>query len=202
MGECVAGSSAQEKRSRELLPSHVLVVGLLFPIIGTNDKSRYIYLLDEVLRPAWLFRDLFQYINQVFSLSTFASLTFEAGLDPLLFDVNASLTILAPTDDAFFALDAEAANYLTSPEGLPLLQQILLYHILPNGPYPSGNLPSGPVESLQGEETIAFIADEKSAQFSLQGVINGANVLASDGLANNGMCASRFRFCFSNSRST
>lgn len=55
--------------------------------------------------------------------------------------------MLAPTNDSFEYLDSELLETMIQPENQELLQEILLYHILP-GFFPSDELQEGPIETL------------------------------------------------------
>jgi len=55
--------------------------------------------------------------------------------------------VLAPTNDSFENLDPKLLEMLLQPENQELLQEFLLYHILP-GYFPSDELQEGPIESL------------------------------------------------------
>ncbi len=89
------------------------------------------------------------------------------------------LTVFAPTDDAFAALPAGTVENLLKPENKAQLQAVLLYHVVP-GKVMSADL-SGTVnaETLQGS-TVQIIVDKGVT-------INGANVVAADVAASNGV---------------
>ena len=59
--------------------------------------------------------------------------------------------MLAPTNDAFNRLDQDHIYYLLDPEHKPLLQEILLYHMIPDY-YLADDFEAGPITSVQGEE--------------------------------------------------
>ena len=101
-------------------------------------------------------------------------------------DTQADLTILAPNNAAFAALDDEVNDFLLSDEGQPVLQDLLLYHALPNGPHPSDQLPTGPQGTARGgNEMVEFITDV-NGRVGVQGATNQATVITTDLLANNG----------------
>lgn len=89
------------------------------------------------------------------------------------------LTVFAPTDDAFAALPAGTVENLLKPENKAQLQAVLLYHVVP-GKVMSADL-SGTVnaETLQGA-TVKIVVDEGVT-------VNGANVVAADVAASNGV---------------
>ena len=54
------------------------------------------------------------------------------GLDQAVKDANTTLTVFAPTDFAFFQTFGQAGvNNLLLPQNLPILEQVLLYHVVP-----------------------------------------------------------------------
>ena len=79
-------------------------------------------------------------------LNTFADLLEISGLAAEV-DAAMSLTIFAPSDDAFAELPGFAIDYLSN--NLELLQQILLYHVLPEAAT-SDSLPSGDIAGITG----------------------------------------------------
>ena len=79
-------------------------------------------------------------------LNTFADLLEISGLAAEV-DAAMSLTIFAPSDDAFAELPGFAIDYLSN--NLELLQQILQYHVLPEAAT-SDSLPSGDIAGITG----------------------------------------------------
>lgn len=54
------------------------------------------------------------------------------GLDQAVSDPNADLTVFAPTDFAFYnTFGIAGVNNLLLPQNLPILEQVLLYHVVP-----------------------------------------------------------------------
>ena len=90
------------------------------------------------------------------------------------------LTVFAPTDEAFAALPAGTVENLLKPENIEQLQAILLYHVVP-GQVMSTDL-SGTINAatLEGA-TIEIIANDDGV------TVNGANVVAADVPASNGV---------------
>lgn len=85
-------------------------------------------------------------------LSTFVSLIEAADLQDI-FLCAGPFTVLAPTNDAFDALDPALVEELLLPENQELLQELLLYHILP-GFQPVSDLIAGPTETLLYDFTV------------------------------------------------
>ena len=88
-------------------------------------------------------------------------------------------TVFAPTDDAFAALPAGLVDALLLPENEAALVAVLTYHVL-GAEVPSSDVATGSVETLQGEE-IELVAGENGV------TVNGANVIAVDVEASNGV---------------
>lgn len=108
------------------------------------------------------------------TLSTVLELS---GLDGALADPNATLTVFAPTDDAFEAIDsATLAEVLSNPE---LLEAILLYHVVGSIALSSDLEDGMEVETLMGENVTVTI---NGGVF-----INNAQVTVADLEADNGV---------------
>ena len=90
------------------------------------------------------------------------------------------LTVFAPTDEAFAALPAGTVENLLKPQNIEQLQAVLLYHVVP-GQVMSTDL-SGTINAatLEGA-TIEIIANDDGV------TVNGANVVAADVPASNGV---------------
>jgi len=87
-------------------------------------------------------------------------------------------TVFAPTDAAFAALPAGVLDKLLLPENLDILVSILTYHVV-SGTVLAADVAAGQVTTVQGEaitvETMGGVT------------VNGANVVAVDVLASNGV---------------
>jgi uncharacterized surface protein with fasciclin (FAS1) repeats len=87
-------------------------------------------------------------------------------------------TVFAPTNDAFAALPAGLVDALLLPENVEALKAVLTYHVV-SGKVMAADVMAGDVPSVQGEN-IAVTTDG--------GVkVNGANVIATDVEASNGV---------------
>jgi transforming growth factor-beta-induced protein len=111
-------------------------------------------------------------------LTTFVQLMDAADLDDL-FLCAGPFTILAPTNDAFDELDPALVEDLLRPENQDLLQEVLLYHILP-GYQPSDSFAAGPTETLLFDSDV-----EVDIKPTL--MFNNANVVEADIEACNGV---------------
>lgn len=74
-------------------------------------------------------------------------IVFYLMLSSATFTILGPFTVLAPTNESFENLDPELLDMLMRPKNQELLQEILLYHILP-GYIPSDEFREGPNETL------------------------------------------------------
>ena len=120
--------------------------------------------------------------------STLAAAVEAAGLQEALSDPEATLTVFAPTNEAFDA--ALQALGLTAEELLAdteTLTTILTYHVLGEIVTSSDIAGAGtdeiPVSTLSGEELVAVVEDDGTVGFANQ----SANVATADIEASNGV---------------
>ena len=108
-----------------------------------------------------------------------------AGLAGALAD-GSNLTVFAPTDEAFAALPDGTVENLLKPENKDQLAAILSYHVLPRE-LTSNMLPGNRIHirTLKAEGD-GLLAIEKNAQTGAV-VVDGANVVAADIRATNGV---------------
>ena len=101
-----------------------------------------------------------------------------AGLEETLRG-EGPFTVFAPTDDAFAALPEGTVETLLMEENLDQLVAILTYHVVP-GTVMSGDLSDGMMATtVQGGDIEVGVMDGVT--------INGANVVAADIAASNGV---------------
>jgi transforming growth factor-beta-induced protein len=155
-------------------------ISQIAPYDATNG---YAYMLEDVLRPAWLDRNLLQTASS--ALPTLASLVVAADLDGALSDPDAALTIFAPSEEAFADLGLALLNYLQSPDGLDTLTDILLYHVV-DDLLPTLRLPttSTPVATLAAGAEILL---QPGTPYVINGFANTARVVTPDVFARNGV---------------
>lgn len=115
--------------------------------------------------------------NENFSILTAAIEA--AGLTETLSNEDLSVTVFAPTDEAFAALPEGALDDLLLPENRDQLAQILTYHVV-DGKVMSTDLASGEVETLTGAPIMIVVGDGMVT-------VNEANVIAADIEASNGV---------------
>lgn len=102
-----------------------------------------------------------------------------AGLAEALDSDEVSVTVFAPTDEAFEALPEGALETLLLPENKEQLAQLLTYHVVEGEVY-SSDLTSGDVTTLSGAPVTVMVDGEAVT-------INESNVLAADVQASNGV---------------
>jgi uncharacterized surface protein with fasciclin (FAS1) repeats len=89
-------------------------------------------------------------------------------------------TVFAPTDEAFAKLPAGTVDTLLEPANKAQLAAILTYHVIP------GMLPASEVVKYDQADTVS--GARLDIDFSGSGVtVNGANVTATDIMADNGV---------------
>jgi uncharacterized surface protein with fasciclin (FAS1) repeats len=102
-----------------------------------------------------------------------------AGLTEALSNSDLSITVFAPTDEAFAALPEGTVDALLLPENRDQLTQLLTYHVV-DGEVFSSDLASGEVETLAGAPVTVTVGGETVT-------INQANVVIADIEASNGV---------------
>jgi uncharacterized surface protein with fasciclin (FAS1) repeats len=100
------------------------------------------------------------------TLSTFVELVTLAGLEDL-FLCAGPFTALIPNNDAFDALDPDFLASLRDPANQKMLEQLLLYHLLP-GAFFSADFKDGPQVTLQGETSVQWCERFGARYYSLQ----------------------------------
>jgi uncharacterized surface protein with fasciclin (FAS1) repeats len=86
--------------------------------------------------------------------------------------------VFAPTDEAFAALPEGVLDALLLPENQDVLVKILTYHVV-SGAVTSDMVTPGDVATVEGQTIALDTADGVT--------VNGANVIAADVLASNGV---------------
>ncbi len=102
-----------------------------------------------------------------------------AGLTEALSSDDLSITVFAPTDEAFEALPEGTLDELLLPENRDQLAQLLTYHVV-DGEVRSTDLTSGEVDTLTGAPVTVTVGEESVT-------INEANVVTADIEASNGI---------------
>lgn len=121
--------------------------------------------------------DVLQVSRSTPDLSLTVTLLEKAGLEEI-FQCSGPFTALLPTNDAWAALDPALFEFLLRPNSVELLEDILLYHILP-GRYFSADLTFGAKGTLLDGASISV----GSAPFR----VNEVDVVFRDAVACNGV---------------
>jgi uncharacterized surface protein with fasciclin (FAS1) repeats len=136
-----------------------------------------IHVIDSVILPES--KDIVEVAGEAGSFTTLLAAAQAAGLVDAL-KGKGPLTVFAPNDAAFAKLGPDAINDLLKPENKQKLADILKYHVVAGRVYADQAIKAGKAPTLQGESVkIASNADGVT--------INGANVLAADIEASNGV---------------
>lgn len=145
------------------------------------------YMLDKVLRPAWFDRMLLDYIASTPSLSTIANWIELAGLQDTVNQPRNGITILAPDDSAFEAMDyMDRGRLLRNPA---ILRDTVLYHMIPFT-LPAGCLANDadpPVETKLVGKMLDLIISDPSKPPIIAGEVNQASIFVADQPSYNGI---------------
>jgi transforming growth factor-beta-induced protein len=156
-----------------VLQNPTRVNGVLVDQADIELSNGVVHVIDDVLAPSWVFSTLQMRIAESADLSTLFSLMNLVGLN---INGMGEYTFLAPTNDAFAALNDETMAVLTNVNNTNLVGQFLLYHILP-GIYTLPALKPSRLKTFEGG--VVSVAVNPSS-------FNGATVAEGDILANNG----------------
>ncbi len=145
--------------------------------VDVAASNGVIHVIDQVILPS---SDTIPAVAKAAgSFNTLLAAVKAAGLADVL-SGEGPFTVLAPTDEAFAALPDGTVEDLLKPENLSTLQEILKYHVI------SGRVFSDAVVELSSATTLA--GEDIKIATSKKGVqINGANVVATDIDASNGV---------------
>ena len=113
------------------------------------------------------------------SFGTLLAAAEAAGLAETLSN-DGPFTILAPTDEAFAALPDGTVESLLDPGNKELLKSILLYHVIEGEAKAETVVTLDEAETLEGNTVAIEVTDDGVT-------INGANVIATDVTASNGV---------------
>ena len=122
-------------------------------------------------------QSLMEVAEQQADLSTFVTAVKAAELTDQL--DGQDVTIFAPSNDAFAALQPGTLESLLMPENKEQLVQILSYHIVP-GKMNSVGLIAGTTPTVQGEEAQVTVTEDEVT-------FNNASVITADVEAENGV---------------
>ncbi len=143
-------------------------------IADVSSENGVVHAIDQVILPAETVVDVA--IDNEFTSLTTAVIT--AELLPALTDPFAELTVFAPDNVAFDNLAVDLDTDVGGLLALPNLEDVLLYHVV-SGIITSSDLENGFVTTLNGQDV--------EVDLSSGVMINDANVLLADILAENGI---------------
>lgn len=163
--------------SVQVTPFGISINGSVNVVIPDVEASNgIIHAIDSVLLPP----DSIVGVASAGPFDTLVTLVATAGLVDTL-SGEGPFTVFAPTEEAFAALDPDTVAFLLSEAGRETLIGILTYHVVPGMVFAS-EVPLGtPVATVNGAE-VEFSTGP------LGGLrINGANIISTNILANNGV---------------
>ena len=125
-------------------------------IIGNVEtKNGVVNVVDRVLVP--LFSDIMQIATSFDDYTILVQLVHVAGLTDLLSDPNSGpFTVFAPNNNAFYKLMDEIDINIDDLIDLPILEEVLFYHIL-SGYFYGSQLPTGDYKTLYPDEQTIYI---------------------------------------------
>ena len=136
-----------------------------------------IHVIDSVILPAD--KNIVETAQEAGVFSTLVAAADAAGLVGALTG-DGSLTVLAPTDEAFSKLPEGTVATLLKPENRQQLADILKYHVVSGRVYSDQALSASTAATLQGA-SVQFFAGNSGAS------VNGAKLLQVDLEASNGV---------------
>jgi uncharacterized surface protein with fasciclin (FAS1) repeats len=160
-----------------------------------DASNGVVHKIQGVLAPAWVGNSLLDLTNSIGNLSIVLELLVLSGLESALggtiFDPienvmpssqgTQGLTLLAPTNDAFNALDGPTdLPFLRDPANGAELEQILKYHIVDPGVFTSPRLINGANLTTASGDVVVSVIDEIV-------MFNQATATSESILANNGV---------------
>ncbi|MBL8015062.1 MAG: fasciclin domain-containing protein [Candidatus Doudnabacteria bacterium] len=124
-------------------------------------------------------KTIFQVAQSNSKLSSLIKAVGQAELTAALSEPSVAVTVFAPTDEAFSAIQA-SVDELMMPENQELLISVLNYHIV-DGKYRAADLRDGMLLStLQGKELLVRV--EGTNVYVDDALVSTANVAASNGI--------------------
>jgi len=136
-----------------------------------------IHVIDSVMMPTD--ENIVEVAQSAGQFNTLIAAAKAAGLVPALTG-DQPLTVLAPTDGAFAKLPKGTVQSLLKPENKSKLAAILKYHVIPGRVYADQAVTAQSAKTLQGGKVFF---DVRNGRLN----VNGANVLATDIDASNGV---------------
>jgi uncharacterized surface protein with fasciclin (FAS1) repeats len=153
----------------------VLVDGATVVKTDIGCTNGVIHVIDTVIMP----KDIVDRAAGVKDFSTLVAAVKAAGLVETL-KGDGPFTIFAPTNDAFAALPEGTVESLLKPENIEKLTLILTYHVVGGKVLAKEVVNLEKAKTVQGQDVMIKVNDGTV-------MINGAKVLKTDVLANNGV---------------
>jgi transforming growth factor-beta-induced protein len=151
-----------------------------YPILSVdNDVSNgVVHTIEGVLLPSWVFNSIANLVVASSGLSTLSSLLVLAGID---LSGAGAVTLLAPTNAAFNAVQQNDLQALTNPDNVDLRQAFLAKHVV-QGIYTAFRLKAG-------QELPTIIGDALVTVTSINPVVldGVATFVFNDALTSNGV---------------
>lgn len=144
--------------------------------VDITASNGTVHVLDAVLLPVETVVDIA--IGSPIHTSLVAAVV-QARLLPALTNPLASLTVFAPTNDAFLNLATALGTDLAGVLASPSLTEILLYHVIGTSVL-STSLTNGPVLTLNGQNVTVDVSGTGV-------IVNTSNVILADLEADNGV---------------
>jgi len=135
--------------------------------------------IDTVLTPTSVTSNIVEIGMANSDFTTLIKAVEAAGLVDAL-SGDGPFTLLAPTNDAFAALDDGVLDSLLLPENVDMLKNILTYHVAA-GNIPGTAVTNGDVETLSGD-SITIVVSDSGVKINEANVISTADVIGSNGI--------------------
>lgn len=141
-----------------------------------------VHIIDQVLFPEFTEVTIAELAAGVpDQFSTLVGLLDAANLTDTLNSDDGAFTVFAPNNDAFAKLDAATLELLASPEGAEMLEEILLFHVVPGIAYASGVQVDDAAITLQGGN-ITVTSIEPNLVLDGQSTVISADILTRNGV--------------------
>jgi uncharacterized surface protein with fasciclin (FAS1) repeats len=160
------------------MDGNLTVNGAVISVSDLTTDNGVVHVVDAIVPESpFTILDIVELNSQVFSILGVALDT--AGLTAVIDDPDAELTVFAPTDDAFQAVDQDSLlAYLGDPMGR--LTEILTYHVAP-GVVPADSIFNGSkLATVQGQDLNVTVGG--GAAFVENAGLVQVNVFADNGV--------------------
>lgn len=165
-------------------------INIIEPDIEASNG--FVHAVDDVILPSSASLNIVEYAETIsmdvnetgMSFNTLLALMNTAGLTETVSTVS-PLTIFAPTDEAFAALDPAITTFLTDPQNTGMLVSVLQHHILTFNAYTYLAENDTTVTSAAGDTFVVTVEEgDEVSQIVIDGTssVTSADVLASNGV--------------------